>query len=315
MSMPLIPSTDFEFKNLLEKKQGKVRDIYTFENVIVLIATDRISAFDIILPRQIPFKGQILNTIAANFLKSTQNIVPNWFLDSPHPNVTIGKKCRPFPIEMVIRGYLSGHAWREYQSGKRSICGNALPDGLNENDPLPKPIITPTTKATEGHDMDISKEEILSNGLVNEHDYARLELYTYELFRYGTEYSKNKGLILVDTKYEFGKVNGEILLIDEVHTPDSSRYFYANTYDKLQRAGKKQRQLSKEFVRQWLISKGFQGLEGHAMPDLSDEIVTTISDRYKELYETITGEKFKTINFQNNLETVKRSIEISLKSL
>jgi len=315
MSMPVIPSTDFKFKNLLEKKQGKVRDIYTFEDVIVLIATDRISAFDIILPRQIPFKGQILNTIAANFLKSTQNIVPNWFLDSPHPNVTIGKKCRPFPIEMVIRGYLSGHAWREYQSGKRSICGNALPDGLNENDPLPKPIITPTTKATEGHDMDISKEGILSKGLVNEQDYAWLELYTYELFRYGTEYSKNKGLILVDTKYEFGKANGEILLIDEVHTPDSSRYFYANTYDELQKAGKKQRQLSKEFVRQWLISKGFQGQKGQVMPDLSDEIVTTISDRYKELYETITGEKFKTINYQNNLETVKRCIEISLKSL
>ena len=287
-----IKSTHFSFPGQVSKYTGKVRDVYEFKDKIVIVATDRISAFDVVLPHPIPFKGQVLNQIAAKFLAATQDLVPNWVDTVPDPNVTIGKKCEPFKVEMVIRGYLAGHAWREYRDGKRTLCGVTLPDGLKENDHLPAPIITPTTKAAEGHDEDISREEIFSQGIVKEEEYVQLEKYTHALFKRGTEIAAKQGLILVDTKYEFGKYQGKIYLIDEIHTPDSSRYFYADTYKTLQQKGEPQRQLSKEFVRQWLISNGFQGKEGQVVPPMSAEFIQLVSERYIELFEKITGEPF-----------------------
>ena len=292
--MDTIKETNFNFDQQTAFYRGKVRDVYTIANTcLAMIATDRISAFDVVLPRAIPHKGQVLNQIAAKFLQATEDIVPNWVLDVPDPNVTIGRLCTPFKVEMVIRGYLSGHAWREYREGKRTICGEPLPDHLVENERLPEPIITPTTKANEGHDEDISREQILAQGLVSEADYVQLERYTKALFQRGTELAAERGLILVDTKYEFGKIGDQIYLIDEIHTPDSSRYFYADSYEKLQQEHQPQRQLSKEFVRQWLIENGFQGKEGEQVPEMTDKIVTSISERYIELYEHITGERFE----------------------
>ncbi|MGF1638314.1 MAG: phosphoribosylaminoimidazolesuccinocarboxamide synthase [Cyclobacteriaceae bacterium] len=290
---PTIKETNFSFPGQLDFYKGKVRDVYFFEDKLIMVATDRISAFDVILPKPIPGKGQILNQIAAGFLQSTSHIVPNWLDATPDPNVAIGKKCEAFAVEMVIRGYLAGHAWREYKAGKRSVCGVPLPDGLKENDPLPKPIITPTTKAKEGHDMDISRDEILKQGIVDEGDYLILEEYTYKLFEAGSKAAQEKGLILVDTKYEFGKHNGNILLIDEVHTPDSSRYFYRDGYEERQQKNEVQKQLSKEFVRQWLIEHGFQGLEGQQIPEMTDAVIEHISNRYQELFEKVTGKKFQ----------------------
>lgn len=287
-----IKETHFQFPGQVGFYKGKVRDVYIFEKELVVVASDRISAFDVVLPRPIPFKGQVLNQIAAGFLKATSDIVPNWVSATPDPNVTIGKRCEPFKVEMVIRGYLAGHAAREYKAGKRVLCGVALPEGLRENDRLPEPIITPTTKASEGHDEDISREDILAKGIVSEADYVILEKYTRALFQRGQEMAKEKGLILVDTKYEFGKFGDQILLIDEIHTPDSSRYFYAVGYEENQEKGLPQKQLSKEFVRQWLIANGFQGKDGQTVPEMTDEIVQSISDRYIELYENIMGEKF-----------------------
>ncbi len=287
-----IKETHFQFPGQVGFYKGKVRDVYIFEKELVVVASDRISAFDVVLPRPIPFKGQVLNQIAAGFLKATSDIVPNWVSATPDPNVTIGKRCEPFKVEMVIRGYLAGHAAREYKAGKRVLCGVALPEGLRENDRLPEPIITPTTKASEGHDEDISREDILAKGIVSEADYVILEKYTRALFQRGQEMAKEKGLILVDTKYEFGKFGEQILLIDEIHTPDSSRYFYADGYEENQEKGLPQKQLSKEFVRQWLIANGFQGKDGQTVPEMTDEIVQSISDRYIELYENIMGEKF-----------------------
>jgi phosphoribosylaminoimidazole-succinocarboxamide synthase len=287
-----IKETHFKFPGQVGFYKGKVRDVYIFEKELVVVASDRISAFDVVLPRPIPFKGQVLNQIAAGFLKATGDIVPNWVTATPDPNVTIGKRCEPFKVEMVIRGYLAGHAAREYKAGKRMLCGVPMPEGLRENDSFQEPIITPTTKASEGHDEDISREDILAKGIVSEADYVILEKYTRALFKKGQEMAKEKGLILVDTKYEFGKFGDEILLIDEIHTPDSSRYFYADAYEENQEKGLAQKQLSKEFVRQWLIANGFQGKEGQTVPEMTDEIVESISDRYIELFENITGQKF-----------------------
>lgn len=287
-----IKETNFQFPAQIDFYKGKVRDVYIFDKELVVVASDRISAFDVVLPRPIPFKGQVLNQIAAKFLEATSDLVPNWVTATPDPNVTIGKRCEPFKVEMVIRGYLSGHAAREYKAGKRMICGVPMPEGMKENDAFPNPIITPTTKASEGHDEDISKEDILAKGIVSKEDYEVLEKCTRALFQRGQEMAKEKGLILVDTKYEFGKYEGEIFLIDEIHTPDSSRYFYADGYEQNQKEGKAQRQLSKEFVRQWLIENGFQGKDGQVVPEMTDEIVQSISDRYIELFEKITGEKF-----------------------
>ena len=305
-----IKFTDFQFAGQSNKYQGKVRDVYTINDKLVMVATDRISAFDVILPRAIPYKGQVLNQIAAIFLEKTQDIIPNWVDEVPDPNVTIGKKCDPFQVEMVIRGYLSGHAWREYKEGKRTLCGNTLPEGLKENDKLPKPIITPTTKAHEGHDEDISKEEIIAQGIVSQSDFEKLEAYTFRLFERGTQLAADQGLILVDTKYEFGKLGDDIILIDEVHTPDSSRYFYADGYEERQQKGEEQKQLSKEFVRKWLINNGFQGKEGQKIPTMDDTFVKSVSDRYIELYEKITGKEFKKEASEINvLERIKNNIE------
>jgi phosphoribosylaminoimidazole-succinocarboxamide synthase len=288
-----IKETQFQFPNQQGFYKGKVRDVYIFDSKLAIVASDRISAFDVVLPKPIPHKGQVLNQIAAKFLHATADIVPNWVESTPHPQVTIGKKCEPFKVEMVIRGYLAGHAAREYKAGKRMICGVSLPEGLKENDKLPSPIITPTTKASEGHDEDISKEEILAQGIVSKEDYEVLEKYTYALFEKGSAMAKQMGLLLVDTKYEFGKYGDEILLIDEIHTPDSSRYFYADGYDGLQESGLPQKQLSKEFVRQWLIRNGFQGKEGQEVPEMPQQFVDEVSERYIELFEQITGEKFE----------------------
>ena len=288
--MGTVKETNFEFKGQTGFYRGKVRDVYYFDDELVMVASDRISAFDFILPRPIPYKGQVLNQIAARNLEATQDIVPNWVSAVPDPNVAVGKACVTYPIEMVIRGYLAGHAWREYRAGKRMLCGMPLPEGLKENDRLPEPIITPATKAEEGHDEDISREEIIAQGLVPEQEYIQLENYTKKLFQRGTELAAKQGLILVDTKYEFGKLNNTIYLIDEIHTPDSSRYFYQQGYEERQASGEAQKQLSKEFVRQWLISEGFQGLEGQKMPEMSDDVVESISQRYQELYESFTGE-------------------------
>ncbi len=306
--MTAIKETNFTFEGQEGFYRGKVRDVYYFADKLVMIATDRISAFDVVLPEAIPFKGQVLNQIAAYNLKATEDIVPNWASDSPDPNVTIGKKCTPFKVEMVIRGYLAGHAWREYRSGKRTLCGVTLPEGLKENDPFPQPIITPTTKADEGHDEDISKAAILEQGLVSAIDYEQLEAYTKALFQRGTALAKEKGLLLVDTKYEFGKYEGEIVLIDEVHTPDSSRYFYAEGYKERQQKGETQKQLSKEFVRQWLISNGFQGKEGQKVPVMDQNVVRSISERYQELFEKITGRKLEKEETQDVLNRINRNI-------
>ena len=291
--MKAITKTDFSFPGQTARYTGKVRDVYSIGNdYIIMVATDRISAFDVVLPRGIPFKGQVLNQIASKFLDATSDIVPNWKISEVDPMVTAGWKCEPYKVEMVIRGYLSGHAWREYRDGKRSLCGVALPDGLVENQKLPEPIITPTTKAAEGHDEDISREDIIAQGIVSRGEYEQLEAYTRALFQRGTEMAAQKGLILVDTKYEFGRRDGRILLMDEIHTPDSSRYFYADGYEERLARGEKQKQLSKEFVREWLMANGFQGLAGQTVPEMTDEVVAGITDRYIELYEHITGEKF-----------------------
>ncbi len=284
--------TRFNLEGQKNLYTGKVRDVYNInDDYLVMVVSDRISAFDVVLPKGIPYKGQVLNQIASRFLDATADIVPNWKIESPDPNVTVGHMASPYKVEMVIRGYLTGHAWREYRDGKRMICGVPMPDGLREHDRFPEPIITPTTKADEGHDEDISREEILT-GLVPEEEYVQLEAYTRKLFQRGTEMAARMGLILVDTKYEFGMKDGKIMLIDEIHTPDSSRYFYADGYKERQDKGEQQKQLSKEFVRQWLIGNGFQGKEGQAVPDMPDAFVTEVSERYIELYENIIGEKF-----------------------
>ena len=306
--MNAIKETHFQLPGQTGFYKGKVRDVYHFPDKLVVVATDRISAFDVVLPRAIPYKGQVLNQIAAIMLSKTKDIVPNWILSVPDPSVSIGIKCEPFKVEMVIRGYLAGHAAREYKAGKRVLCGVALPEGLKENDKLPAPIITPTTKADEGHDEDISREDLLSRGIVSESDYIQLEKYTQALFARGTELAAKQGLILVDTKYEFGKVGDNIYLIDEIHTPDSSRYFYAEGYSERQKNGEAQKQLSKEFVRQWLIENGFQGKEGQRVPEMTDEKVLSISERYIELYEKVIGEKFIKPSESNPEERILQNI-------
>lgn len=308
-----LKSTNYTFEGQTKKYTGKVRDVYEFENQLVMVASDRISAFDVVLPEPIPYKGQVLNQIAAGFLKATADIVPNWVESVPDPNVTVGKRCEPFAVEMVIRGYLAGHAAREYKAGKRILCGVALPEGLKENDKLPEPIITPTTKAHEGHDEDISREEILAQGIVEESLYVQLEDYTRKLFQRGTEMAAERGLILVDTKYEFGMFDGKIILIDEIHTPDSSRYFYADTYQELQDKNEPQRQLSKEFVRQWLISEGFQGKDGQTVPEMTEEKINSISERYIELFEKITGDQFDRVPTADIEARIQQNIEKSIK--
>ncbi|MCA0233440.1 MAG: phosphoribosylaminoimidazolesuccinocarboxamide synthase [Bacteroidetes bacterium] len=310
--MQTLTQTNFQFPNQTGFYRGKVRDVYSFENCVVMIASDRISAFDVILPRAIPYKGQVLNQIAEHFLRATADIVPNWLLEVPDPNASLGKKCDTYPVEMVVRGYLAGHAAREYKAGKRTLCGVTLPEGLKENDKLPTPIITPTTKAHEGHDEDISREDILAKGIVSEAEYTQLEKYALALFARGTEMAAQQGLILVDTKYEFGSNNGTIYLIDEVHTPDSSRYFYADVYEENQQKGIQQKQLSKEFVREWLIANGFQGKEGQVVPEMSDEWILQISARYIELYEKVTGKPFIKSESQNILARIEENVTRSL---
>ena len=310
-------TTDFNFKGQKSVYHGKVRDVYILENdVLVMVASDRISAFDHVLPAGIPFKGQVLNQIAEKFLDATQDIVQNWKMATPDPSVTVGKACTPFKVEMVIRGYCTGHAWREYKVGKRILCGVSMPEGMKENDKFPSPLITPSTKADEGHDEDISREEIFSQGIVSESDYVQLEKYTQALFARGTELALEKGLILVDTKYEFGKdANGVITLIDEIHTPDSSRYFYAEGYQDRQDSGEKQKQLSKEFVREWLMENGFQGLEGQKMPHMPAEFVQSITDRYIELYEKIIGEKFVKSDVSEVVKRVEKNVVAYIETL
>lgn len=294
MKSNAVKETHFNFKGQKSFYKGKVRDVYNInDELLVMVVSDRISAFDVVLPKAIPFKGQVLNQIAAKFLKATADILPNWVVATPDPNVTIGRICEPFRVEMVIRGYLSGHAWREYKVGKRILCGVEMPDGMKENDKFPQPIITPSTKAYEGHDEDISREEIIKQGIVSEADYLQLEDYTRKIFQRGTEMADKMGLILVDTKYEFGKIGDTIYLIDEIHTPDSSRYFYKEGYQQRQDNNEKQKQLSKEFVREWLIANGFQGKDGQQVPIMTDEFVNEVSERYIELYEQITGDKFQ----------------------
>jgi len=308
--MATLKASTFNFPGQVSVYNGKVRDVYYLENdFLVIVASDRISAFDYILPKPIPYKGQVLNQLAAKFLKATSDIVPNWMLGTPDPMVAVGHKCEPFKVEMVIRGYLAGHAAREYKAGKRILCGVQLPDGMKENDKFPSPIITPATKAESGHhDEDISREDILARGIVSKEDYEQLEKYTYALFERGTKIAAERGLILVDTKYEFGKKNGKIYLIDEIHTPDSSRYFYADGYAERQAKGEKQKQLSKEFVREWLIANNFQGLEGQTMPVMPDEFVNTVTDRYIELYEKITGEKFVKADISNIESRIEKNV-------
>ena len=316
--MQTITTTNFNFPNQISVYRGKVREVYNINNeLLVMIATDRLSAFDVVLPKGIPFKGQILNQIATKFMQLTQDIVPNWLLATPDPNVAVGYLCEPFKVEMVIRGYMSGHAAREYALGKRIICGVKMPDGLKENDKFLEPIITPTTKADNGsHDEDISREEILNQQIVSEHDYLILEQYTRDLYQRGTEIAQKKGLILVDTKYEFGKTKeGKIVLIDEIHTPDSSRYFYADGYQNRQDKGEEQKQLSKEFVRRWLIENGFQGLEGQQIPEMTASYIQTVSDRYIELYENILGEKFIKASVSDINERIENNVLNYLQSL
>ncbi|MCP4485678.1 MAG: phosphoribosylaminoimidazolesuccinocarboxamide synthase [Flavobacteriaceae bacterium] len=312
-----ITNSQFNFPGQKNIYHGKVREVYTIENdLLVMIATDRLSAFDVVMPKGIPYKGQILNQIATQMMRDTEDLVPNWLLASPDPNVAIGIACEPFKVEMVIRGYLSGHAAREYKLGKRTLCNIDMPEGMIENDRFPAPIITPATKAEAGdHDEDISREDILKRGIVSEEDYKILEDYTRKLFQRGTELASKRGLILVDTKYEFGKTKeGKIVLIDEIHTPDSSRYFYADGYEDLQAKGKPQKQLSKEFVRQWLIQNGFQGLEGQSVPKMSDEYIDVVSKRYIELYENITGEKFNRADLSNMEERIQNNVLEYLKT-
>lgn len=315
--MQAIKETHFDFPKQTAFYKGKVRDVYTISNnLLVMVVSDRISAFDVVLPEAIPYKGQVLNQIASKFLKATDDILPNWVIASPDPMVTIGKMCTPFKVEMVIRGYLAGHAWREYAAGKRSVCGVTLPEGLKENDVLPQPIITPTTKAAVGHDEDISREDILTQGIVSEVDYSQLEKYTRALYQRGTDMAKERGLILVDTKYEFGKdADGVITLIDEIHTPDSSRYFYADGYAERQASNEPQRQLSKEFVRKWLIENGFQGKEGQQVPHMSAEWVSAISERYIELFEQITGDTFQRYEGTDVSGRIFQNIKSSLAQL
>ncbi|MBO5974732.1 MAG: phosphoribosylaminoimidazolesuccinocarboxamide synthase [Paludibacteraceae bacterium] len=313
--MKTLTATEFNFENQTSVYHGKVRDVYSINNeTLVMIATDRISAFDVVLPKGIPFKGQMLNQIAAKFLDETSDICPNWKIATPDPMVTVGLRCEGFPVEMIVRGYLCGSACRAYKSGVREICGVKIPDGMRENEKFPTPIITPTTKAEIGkHDEDISKEEILSQGLVSKEDYELLEKYTLALFERGTEIAAKRGLILVDTKYEFGKANGTIYLMDEIHTPDSSRYFYAESYNELFEKGEPQKQLSKEFVREWLMENGFQGKEGQQVPEMTDEVVCNISNRYIELFEQITGEKFSPSESESIAERIEKNVSDFLK--
>jgi len=316
MAQKTITTTDFNFPGQRSVYRGKVRDVYNInDELLVMVATDRLSAFDVVLPKGIPYKGQILNQIATKFMRLTENIVPNWLIDTPDPNVAVGHLCEPFKVEMVIRGYLSGHAAREYKAGRRALCGVELPDGMKENDKFPAPIITPTTKADSGeHDADISREEVITKGIVSEEDYAQLEKYTRALFEKGTEIAASRGLILVDTKYEFGKTkDGKIVLIDEIHTPDSSRYFYTDGYGERQNKGEEQKQLSKEFVRQWLIANGFQGKEGQKTPEMTEEYVESVSERYIELYENIIGEKFAKADIDKIHDRIQKNVEEYLK--
>ena len=314
--MNALTKTQFDFPGLKSVYHGKVRDVYNInDDIMVMVATDRISAFDVVLPKGIPFKGQVLNQIAAKFLDASSELVPNWKIAVPDPMVTVGLKCEGFRVEMIIRGYLTGSAWREYKAGNRVLCGIQLPDGMRENEKFPTPIITPTTKADEGHDENISKEEIISQGLVSAEDYAIIEKYTYTLFEIGTKIAAEKGLILVDTKYEFGKRDGKIYLIDEVHTPDSSRYFYADGYEERFEKGEAQKQLSKEFVRQWLIEHNFMNQPGQQMPEMSDEFVNSISDRYIELYEHIVGEPFVKASDEDIAQRIEKNVLKCLESI
>ena len=306
--------TDFTFPGQQGVYHGKVRDVYSIDNdLLVMVASDRISAFDVILPEGIPYKGQVLNQIAAKFLDATTDILPNWKIATPDPMVTVGLRCEPFKVEMVVRGYLTGHAWREYKEGKRSLCGEKMPEGMKENQKFPHPIITPTTKAEAGHDEDISKEEIIAQGIVSKEDYEQLEKYTLALYQRGCEMASQKGLILVDTKYEFGKIGDKIILMDEIHTPDSSRYFYADGYEDRLAKGEEQRQLSKEFVRQWLIQNGFQGQTGQKVPEMTEEYCNSVSGRYIELYEHITGEKFVKANLSDVAARIEKNVTQFLK--
>jgi phosphoribosylaminoimidazole-succinocarboxamide synthase len=311
------PMTNFNFPGQTGYYRGKVREVYSFADSgegpkLVMIASDRISAFDVVLPRPVPHKGQVLNQTAAHFLRATADLVPNWLISVPDPNVSIGWRCEPYPVEMVVRGYLAGHAWRTYRAGGRVLCGVTLPEGLKENDRLPTPIITPTTKAHEGHDEDISRAEIIGQGLVSEAEYGQLEQYSLSLFERGSQMAKERGLLLVDTKYEFGNRDGQVMLIDEVHTPDSSRYFYADQYEENQRLNQPQKQLSKEFVREWLISHNFQGKEGQTIPDMSDEWLEQISARYVELYETVTGKPFEPADLSDPNARIRAAIDQQL---
>ncbi len=311
-----IVNTDYNFPGQKSVYHGKVREVYNIKDeYLVMIVSDRISAFDVVLPEGVPYKGQVLNQIAAKFLDATEDIVPNWKIATPDPMVTVGHNCEPFKVEMVIRGYLTGHAWREYKAGKRELCGNPLPEGMVENQKFDTPMITPTTKEDVGHDEDISKEEILAQGLVSKEDYELLEKYTLELFQRGTEMAAEKGLILVDTKYEFGKKDGQIFLIDEIHTPDSSRYFYTEGYEERLAKGEKQKQLSKEFVRQWLIENGFQGQAGQAVPEMTEEYITSVSDRYIELYEKITGDQFEKAAASDVAARIEKNVTEYLNSI
>ena len=312
--MKAITKTDFHFEGQKSKYVGKVRDVYDIDGkYLVMVVSDRISAFDVVLPEGIPYKGQVLNQIASKMLDATSDILPNWKVATPDPTVTVGYKCEPFKVEMVVRGYLAGHAWREYKAGKRTLCGEPLPEGMVESQKLPKPIITPTSKAAEGHDEDITREEIIASGLVSAEDYAELEKYTLALFQRGTEIAAKQGLILVDTKYEFGKKDGKIYLMDEIHTPDSSRYFYAEGYEERLAKGERQKQLSKEFVREWLMANGFQGQEGQKVPEMTPEVVAGITDRYVELYEHITGEKFDRTEY--TAEQIEKNVAECLAKL
>jgi phosphoribosylaminoimidazole-succinocarboxamide synthase len=311
-----VTKTDFKFPKQKSKYIGKVRDVYNIDDkYLVMVVSDRISAFDVVLPKGIPYKGQVLNQIADKFLDATKDIVPNWKIATPDPMVTIGHMAKPFAVEMVVRSYLTGHAWREYKSGKREICGMPMPDGMKEHQKFPEPIITPTTKAHEGHDEDISKDEIIKQGLVSKEDYENLEKYTLALFERGTEIAAKMGLILVDTKYEFGKKDGKIYLIDEIHTPDSSRYFYLDGYNERQAKGEQQKQLSKEFVREWLMENGFQGKEGQKVPEMKDELVNQISERYIELFENITGDKFVKADTNEIIGRIERNVIKKLADL
>ncbi len=314
--MKAVVKTNFHFPKQKSLYEGKVRDVYNIDDkYLAMVVSDRISAFDVVLPEGIPYKGQVLNQIAAKFLDATADILPNWKIATPDPMVTVGHRCEPFKVEMVIRGYLAGSSWREYKAGKRTLCGVPLPEGMVENQKFPSPIITPTTKADEGHDENISKEEIIRQGLVSKEDYEQLEKYTYALFQRGTEMAAKQGLILVDTKYEFGKKDGKIFLIDEIHTPDSSRYFYAEGYEERLKNGEKQRQLSKEFVREWLMENGFQGKEGQKVPEMTPEFVNQVTDRYIELYEKIVGEKFVKSESDDTAKRIETNVTNFLEKL